>query len=63
MVADDGVDENVMQFNGKKIAVFGTTPVAQQSHIADADGTLADVTSKFNALLAALEAYGWLASS
>lgn len=40
-----------------------TTPVAQQAHIIDADGNLADITTKFNTLLAQLEAYGLLASS
>ena len=34
-----------------------------QAHIADADGSLASATSQLNALLAALEAAGILASS
>jgi hypothetical protein len=46
-----------------KIGFFGATTVAKQAHIADADGTLADLTTKFNALLAKLEAYGLLAAS
>jgi len=35
----------------------------QQAHIVDADGTLADITTKFNTLLSELEAFGPLASS
>lgn len=47
----------------QKLGFFGVTPVVQQSHIVDADGTLADVTTKFNSLLSKLEALGLLASS
>lgn len=35
----------------------------QQAHIVDADGTLADITTKFNTLLASLETIGLLATS
>ena len=45
------------------IGFFGTTPQTQQAHIVDADGQLADITTKFNTLLADLEGYGILASS
>ena len=38
-------------------------PQAQQPHIVDADGTLADITTKFNTLLADLEGFGLLASA
>ena len=51
-----------LQVLGNKIGVFNTTAVVQQNTIADADGTLADITTKFNTLLASLEAYGWLKS-
>jgi len=44
-----------------KWSVFGAPAVAQQAGIVDADGTLADITTKFNALLAKMEAYGLLA--
>jgi hypothetical protein len=47
----------------QKLGFFGTTPVAQQATIVDADGTLADVTTKFNTLLAELEALGLLANA
>jgi hypothetical protein len=45
------------------VGFFNTTPQAQQAHIVDADGTLADITAKFNTLLADLEGYGLLASA
>jgi len=42
---------------GKEIKLY------QQAHIVDADGTLADVTNKLNALLVVLENCGFLAST
>ena len=39
----------------QKLAFFNATPVVQPTGIIDADGTLADITTKFNALLAKLE--------
>jgi len=45
----------------QKLSLWGVTPVIQQSHIVDADGTLADVTAKFNTLLGQLENTGILA--
>lgn len=44
------------------IGFFSVTPQVQQATIADADGTLADITTKFNTLLADLEGYGLLKS-
>ena len=38
-------------------------PSGTQAHIVDADGSLADITTQFNTLLAALEAAGILATS
>ena len=50
--------------SGKVYKVNGTQVVgAQQAHIADADGTLADITTKFNTLLSQLESHGLNASS
>ncbi len=46
----------------QKLGFFNATPVVQQPTIADADGTLADITTKFNTLLAQLEALGLNAS-
>ena len=43
---------------GEKIGFHGKSPVAQQATIADADGTLADATTKINAILDVLDAYG-----
>ena len=45
------------------ISFFAVGAVVQQNHIVDADGSLANVTSQFNTLLAALEGYGLLKSS
>jgi len=52
-----------LEVGNSKFAVFGGTPAVQQSHIIDADGTLADITTKFNTLLASIEAYGLLKTS
>lgn len=49
--------------SGSKIAFFGATAIAQPSHIVDADGTLADITTKFNTLLAQLASLGLQAAS
>lgn len=46
-----------------KVGFFDTTKAAQESHIVDADGQLADITTKFNTLLASLETYGLLKTS
>ncbi len=45
-----------------KIAFLGATPVAQQSHIADATDAATAITQQ-NLVIAALETYGLLASS
>ncbi|MBM3252266.1 MAG: hypothetical protein FJZ11_05780 [Candidatus Omnitrophica bacterium] len=52
-----------LEVGNSKFAVFGGTTAVQQSHIVDADGSLADITTKFNTLLASLESYGWLKTS
>ena len=47
---------------GQKVGFHGASPVAQQSHIADAtDAT--DVITRANAIIAVLEAYGLTATS
>jgi len=56
----DRIQTTAIQVLGNKIGIFSTTPAVQQNTIIDADGTLADITTKFNTLLASLEAYGWL---
>ena len=46
-----------------EISLFGVDPITQRAHVADADGTLADITTKFNQVLANLEALGVHATS
>ena len=45
----------------QKIGFFAKSPVVQQSAISDADGTLGSATSRVNAVIAALEAFGFIA--
>jgi len=47
----------------QKIGFWNATPVVQQAHIVDADGTLADITTKFNTLLAQMATTGMQAAS
>lgn len=47
---------------GQKLAFWNSAPVVQPAAIADADGTLADITTKFNALLAKLRTLGLIAT-
>ncbi len=47
----------------QKIAFWNATPVVQPAHIVDADGTLADITTKFNTLLAQMAATGLQAAA
>jgi len=44
----------------RNLAFFGVAGQTRQAHIVDANGTLADITTKFNTLLADLEGYGLL---
>ncbi|MDY6834337.1 MAG: hypothetical protein SVY53_05995 [Chloroflexota bacterium] len=49
--------------NGEaRIGFLGAEGQARQPHIADADGTLADITTKFNSLLTYLEDFGLVAT-
>ena len=45
------------------LSVKDNFAAAQQSHIVNADGTLADLTAKFNTLLGYLETLGLLKTS
>lgn len=47
----------------QKQAWWNATPVVQPVHIADADGTLGDITTKFNTLLAQMAATGMQAAA
>ena len=49
--------------DGSTFGALGAAPQAQQAHIIDADGSLADITTKFNTLLADLEGFGFLAAA
>lgn len=51
--------DNAGGITNKAIGVFGVTPQVQQAHIVDADGTLADITTKFNQLKADIEGFGF----
>lgn len=47
----------------QKLSFWNAAPVVQPTTIADADGTLADATTKLNSLLAKLESIGLLAAA
>jgi hypothetical protein len=47
----------------QKLGLWGATPVIQRDHIINADGNLADITTKFNTLLGHLETIGVLAAA
>ena len=46
-----------------KLGLWGVAAAVRQNHIIDADGQLADITTKFNTLLAQLETVGVLKTS
>ncbi len=54
--AGSGGEVTIARFEDDKIGFFDATPATQAAHIVDADGTLADITTKFNNLLVALDA-------
>jgi hypothetical protein len=58
----NGVNQRVGAAGGFEVQDIKVVGV-QQTHIADADGTIADITTKFNNLLLKLETHGLLASS
>lgn len=49
--------------NLQRLALWGAMPAIQPSHIVDADGSLSDITTKFNTLLAQMATIGEQASS
>lgn len=61
---DSGADDGTClgQDANAKISFHGATPVVQQSHVADATDAATAIT-QLNAVIAALESYGLLASS
>ena len=65
-IYNDKVEINVdLNLASSKVYKVNSTQVlgSQQAHIADADGTLADITTKFNTLLGQLETHGINADS
>lgn len=60
----DGNDAGTIlgQSASDKVGFFGTTPIVQEAAIADATDAATAIT-QVNAVIAALEAYGLLASS
>ena len=54
---------DIMHHASGKIGFFAAAPATRQAHIIDADGNLADITTKFNTLLSYFETYGLLASA
>ena len=63
IVLDTTTGTKIGTATSQKLGFFGATPVVQQSHVADADGTLADITTKFNTTLAQIEALGLFANA
>ena len=53
---------SALDHDGTTAGFFGVAPTTQPTTIVDADGTLADITTKFNSLLAKLETLGLLAA-
>jgi hypothetical protein len=54
--------DGALNHDGTTVGFYGTTPATQPTTIVDADGTLADITTKFNSLLSKLETLGLLAA-
>jgi len=55
--------DGALNHDGSTAGFYGTAPASQPAHIVDADGTLADITTKFNTLLAQLATLGLQATS
>jgi len=62
VIYDDGSGVREM-YTITKEGNLGKIRLSTQAHIIDADGTLADITTKFNTLLSYLETAGILATS
>lgn len=61
-VKDELEIDGALNHDGTTVGLNGATPVAQGAAIANADGTLADLTTKFNTLLAYLRSRGDIAT-
>ncbi len=60
LVSDTTTGSKIGTSKTQKLAFFGETPVVMPANIIDADGNLADITTKFNTLLSQLETLGIL---
>jgi hypothetical protein len=58
LVTDDTTGTKLGASDTAKIGLYAATPIVRQNHIVDADGSLADATTKINAILVALENIG-----
>ncbi len=64
LIAGGATFVTAVQLKGDNyMGFFGAASAMQQNHIVDADGQLADITTKFNTLLSDLEGYGLLKTS
>lgn len=61
-VANEIEIDGALDHDGTTVGFYNKTPVAQGAAIADADGTLADITTKFNTALAYLRSRGDIAT-
>jgi hypothetical protein len=59
VVGDTEID-GAINHDGTTVGFYGVAPATRAAHIVDADGSLADITTKFNTLLVALENIGIL---
>ena len=61
LLVDGNVEiDGAIDHDGTTVGFYGVAPVTRPTHTIDADGTLADITTKFNALLVKLENLGIL---
>lgn len=63
IVANTSTGTKIGTATTQKLGFWNATPVVQPTTIVDADGTLADITTKFNSLLSKLETIGLLAAA
>lgn len=63
IILNTGAGTKLGTATNQKLGFWDTTPIIQPTHIVDANGALADITTKFNALLAQLASMGLQASA
>jgi len=62
LVTDTTTGSKIGTGSTQKLGFFGQTPATQPAGIANADGTLADITTKFNTMISAMETLGLIAT-